>query len=110
MSSLAGILIGAALNGTDGCVDVTFHYLDNVTHCRRELHRFEVLMNCLYFVFVLISYCVYPLAGSLYTGMLNSPFTPLSPAPLDTVVSIPPHHPPAAVHTHTFYELLLPLI
>jgi hypothetical protein len=25
-------------------------------------------------------------AGSLYTGMLNSPFTPLSPAPLDTVV------------------------
>ncbi len=50
MSSLAGILIGAALNGTDGCVDVTFHYLDNVSFFRLVLIIFYLLFDCILFL------------------------------------------------------------
>jgi hypothetical protein len=42
-------------------------------------------------LFISILDAVLRFSGSLYTGMLNSPFTPLSPAPLDTVVRFASH-------------------
>ena len=80
MSSLAGVLIGAALNGTDGAPssdDLILFYCCYYVIVHANVVNGSLLVSCF--------------SGSLYTGMLNAPFTPLSPAPLDTVVCTASH-------------------
>lgn len=66
------------------CVHCTSLVAEDVCVVQSFAEMIHLLLT--YFVFVRLLDVVLRFSGSLYTGMLNSPFTPLSPAPLDTVV------------------------